>query len=458
MKACSKKTPKTPNPARVNISHPRPHPRHGRMCPPRTRQDHRRPRLRHRRLLPRLLRLPHQTRQLPTRQPNQLIWYVGPTEDQAAEIAWDRLKEVTAPYWSHSPNEDKKRVYFKNGSRIQLKSAFKTGKLRGSGVDFVVFDESALIDPRAWTEGCRPALSDRKGRALFIGTPKGRDYFYDLYERAISGDPEWAGYRFTTLQGGIIDQAEIDSLSHDLDPETFRQEIEASFNTIGHHKVYKGFNRAIHIQPVTFENLHPIVWALDFNVNPMCMLLMQRIGDEVRVLEEIVIRPEAHTEMACDVALDRLMFYYKQVPVWQRPLTVKVYGDASGGQRRTAGARTDWTIIKDFFTKWVGDFSPEFRTTSSNPPVRDRINCVKARLLSQAGDSRLFIHPQCKELIRDLEEVAWATDATGAATDQLNKSDRNRTHTSDALGYFIYQEFPMLTKIGEKGKGPILSF
>jgi phage terminase large subunit len=90
--------------------------------------------------------------------------------------------------------------------------------------------------------------------------------------------------------------------------------------------------------------------------------------------------------------------------------------------------------------------------------VRDRINCVNARLRNQAGDSRLFIDPKCKELIRDLEEVSWAVDSTGAATEDLNKSDKNRTHTSDALGYFIYPEFPMSAKIGEKSTGPILSF
>jgi len=391
-------------------------------------------------------------------KPNQLVWYVGPTEDQAVEIAWEPLKKLTKPYWAERPSEEDHSILLDNGSKIQIKSAFKPGKLRGSGVDFMVFDESALIDPRAWTESGRPALSDRKGRALFIGTPQGRNYFYDLYERAISDEPDWSGYRFATGQGRVLDQEEIASLARDLDPLTFRQEIEAHFSNIGAHQVYAMFNRAVNVKPISFENLYPLVWAIDFNVNPMCMLLMQRLQDEVCVLEEIIIKPNAYTEMACETALDRLMFYYKQVLVWQRPLTVKVYGDASGGQRRTAGAQTDWAIIRAFFNKWVGDFSPQFHTVSSNPRVRDRINCVNARLRNQAGDSRLFIDPKCKELIRDLEEVSWAVDSTGAATEDLNKSDKNRTHTSDALGYFIYPEFPMSAKIGEKSTGPILSF
>jgi hypothetical protein len=69
-----------------------------------------------------------------------------------------------------------------------------------------------------------------------------------------------------------------------------------------------------------------------------------------------------------------------------------------------------------------------------------------------------MVDPKCKELIRDLEDVTWQLDSTGAVTSEINKSDKNRTHTSDALGYFIYQAFPLNGKIGEKPDGPLLSF
>jgi len=107
-------------------------------------------------------------------------------------------------------------------------------------------------------------------------------------------------------------------------------------------------------------------------------------------------------------------------------------------------------LIREFFGRLRGQIVLQMRTTSSNPGVRDRINIVNSRLCSAAGDRRLFIDPKCKELIRDLEQVRWKTDETGRATTELDKSDRMRTHVSDALGYYVAQAFAMRGKFGEQ--------
>ena len=323
------------------------------------------------------------------------------------------------------------------------------------GLDFLVLDEYASMRPEAWGEVFRPALADRKGRALFIGTPQGRNHFYEHFEYAKT-DPDWAAFQFTTAQGGLVEQTELEGAARQLDPGSYQQEFEAAFTNIGRNRAYYAFDRPVNARSVSFDGLRPLVWSIDFNVNPMCMLLMQKVEEMAHVLEEIVIKPEAHTEAACAVFLERAMSYYGQVPSWQRPLTVKIYGDASGNQRRTAGARTDWAIIKQFFSLWRGTFAPEYYTAAANPAVRDRVNCVNSRLRNQAGETRLLIDPKCKELIRDLEEVSWAVDATGAATSELNKTDRARTHTSDALGYFTAPQFSLKTKVGEKGDGRVI--
>ena len=85
---------------------------------------------------------------------------------------------------------------------------------------------------------------------------------------------------------------------------------------------------------------------------------------------------------------------------------------------------------------------------SSNPAIRDRVNCVNARLLNQAGQTRLRIDPKCKQLILDLERVQWKVDANGNALNDVDKSNPARTHTSDALGYMIAQRFPMRSTAG----------
>jgi len=379
------------------------------------------------------------------------IGYVGPTDRQTKTIFWERLKEVTRPYWSKKPLEGKMRLFLKSGATIFASGAFKPNSLRGNGLDFLVLDEYASMKPTAWREVFRPALTDRKGRALFISTPQGRNHLYDQFQLAES-NPHWQSFHFTTEQGGLVDAEELADVAAELDADTYRQEFEAAFAKAGKYRAYHAFDPATHVQHRSFDPLRPLVWSLDFNVNPMVMLLMQQVEEEVHVLEEIVIKSDAHTELACDAFLKRALQYYKQVPSYQRPLTVNIYGDASGNQRRTAGSTTDWALIKHFFRSWVGTFEPFFYTASINPRIRDRVTCVNTRLRNAAGDARLFIDPSCKQLIRDLEEVSWALDSTGAATHELNKKDLERTHASDALGYFISQKFPMLPKIGHQNK------
>ncbi len=188
-----------------------------------------------------------------------------------------------------------------------------------------------------------------------------------------------------------------------------------------------------------------LIWSLDFNVNPMCSVLAQRNGDLVEVLDEIVIE-DAHTWMACE-------HFWQRVQPYRYPggaLAIDIYGDASGHQRRTSGTLTDWNLIRDFFSQLRGQAVVHIKAATVNPSVRDRVNVVNSRLQNAAGETRLSIDPKCKELIADLERVCWCTDSFGQPTTELDKSDRMRTHTSDALGYYLAQAFMPWTKIGER--------
>ena len=380
---------------------------------------------------------------------NKIVWYLGPNDGQAKRIAWDLLKEMTRHLWKQPPNETDWWIKLSCGSVLMVNGAFKPDSLRGDGLDFVVIDEFASIKPEAWTYVVRPALADRKGRALIIGTPMGRNHFYDRVQYAKTNE-EWEVFQFTTAQGGLVDEEELASAGRDLDKQTFEQELEGKFTVARMHRVYHAFDPDENVRPVVFEATQPPIWSLDFNVNPMCMLFMQRVGEEVHVLEELVIQPEATTEAACQLFHERAVPLYWNVPNYQRPLRVEIYGDASGNHRRTAGATTDWAIVRQYFKAWQHLYRASFRTVSVNPAVRDRVNCVNSRLRSHAGERRLFVDPGCKELIRDLEQVSWDVSANGAATTEIDKSDRARTHASDALGYYISQAFTMMPKMGHQ--------
>ena len=119
------------------------------------------------------------------RYPNKKIFYVAPTYRQAKQIIWDDLKEkMLACRWAKKINESDLTIRLVNNSIIHLRSADNPDSLRGISIDHLIMDECAMIDHKTWTEVLRPALSDRKGHAMFITTPKGHNWVYDLYQQA----------------------------------------------------------------------------------------------------------------------------------------------------------------------------------------------------------------------------------------------------------------------------------
>ena len=273
------------------------------------------------------------------------------------------------------------------------------------------------------------------------GTPHGFNHFYELYEGAQS-QPDWATFQFTTEEGGNVSAEELQSAARELDERCYRQEFQASFEHLGQRRVYYAFERSGNVLDCRYQPGAPLIWSVDFNVNPMCSIVAQRVGDTVYVLDELVL-PDSNTPAACEAFLDRTK------PIWEAgPVTLQVYGDATGESRTSASSRTDWKIIRDFFNAKKAAFQASIRVDASNPPVKDRINCVNARLCNSVRQRRLFIDTRCKQLIRDLEQVSWKTDANGNPLIELDKSDPMRTHTSDALGYYIAHAFPMRPSVG----------
>jgi len=377
--------------------------------------------------------------------PGRLVWYVAPTYKQAKRIAWNPLKQMTRRYWASKPNETDLRIDLTTGGTICLRGADNYDSLRGNGLDFLILDEYASIAPKAWTEVLRPSLADRQGHALFIGTPRGYNHFYDMYQ-TVQQRPEWSTFQFTTEQGGNVALAELESATHELDERTYRQEFQASFENLGSGLVYFAFQREGNVQPVKHDPRLPLFWSLDFNINPMCAVIGQRDGEWVHVLDEIVL-PDSNTAAACEEFLKRAEPWLRQS---YAPVQVDVYGDATGDSRRSSASRTDWQLVHEFFNQNRNSYRASFHIGLSNPPVRDRVNCVNAKLLNQAGDRRLLIDPRCKQLIQDLERVHWKTDANGNVLKDIDKSDPVRTHTSDALGYMIASHFSMRASYGPR--------
>jgi hypothetical protein len=380
--------------------------------------------------------------------PGRLVWFVGPNLRQAKRICWPALKKMTRPYWACPPNETDLRIELTCGGTICVRGAENYDSLRGDGLNFVVLDEFASMAPQVWTEVLRPALADRQGGALFIGTPQGFNHFRELVESA-EGRPDWKVFRFTTAEGCNVPAEEIESATHDLDERTYRQEFLGSFENLGVGRAYHAFDREHNVQELTFSRRGPLIWALDFNRNPLSSVLLQSYGGNILILEEMILS-DSYTLAACEELLSRTQKWHTGFP-----MEIYVYGDATGEQHRTSSSRTDWQIVKDFFGRHTDRYRPIFRVPRSNPPVKDRVNCVNAMLRNYAGRQRLFVHQGCKGVIQDFEQVSWKNDPYGNTLAELDKSDPRRTHLSDAVGYYVAQEFPMRPVRGERG-GPAI--
>ncbi len=161
------------------------------------------------------------------------VFYVAPTQGQARDIMWSTLLELGHPViaGSHINNLQIKLV---NGATISLKGADRPETMRGVSLKFLVMDEYADMKPEVWEQILRPALADQKGSALFIGTPMGRNHFYELFKYAELGDDEdFKSWHFTSYDNNIIDPAEIDRAKRSMSSYAFRQEFMASFEAMG---------------------------------------------------------------------------------------------------------------------------------------------------------------------------------------------------------------------------------
>ena len=349
---------------------------------------------------------------------NKNCWYVAPTYGAAKEIAWDMLIHTIPEEYIVKSNESALTLRLINGSVISLKGAEKPNNLRGRALDFVVLDEFADMRPEAWYEVIRPSLSDREGSALFIGTPKGRNHFYDLWASGMDGAEGWASFQYTTLEGGNVPEAEVEAARIDLDERTFNQEYCAEFVTYS-GLIYYGFSRELSVADY-FDNGGTLLVGMDFNLDPMSAVICIRKGEMLYAVDEIVIYGSNTDEMVAEIK-DRYPNRH-----------IIVYPDPASRQRKTsAGGRTDLSILQN------AGFS--VKAKKSHALVRDRINAVNSRLLSSSGERNLFVSPKCKQTIKSLERQTYKEGTSIPNKDGFD-------HMNDALGYLVEYLFPVRTE------------
>ena len=157
------------------------------------------------------------------------VFYIAPTFQQAKDIMWAMLKDLGRDLIAQA-HENTAVLTLINGRKIYLKGSDRPETLRGVGLSYVVLDEYASMKPQVWEQIIRPTLADVKGEALFIGTPAGKNHFYDLYKDAFE-DEDWDAFQFTSKDNPFLPPEEIVAASKSMSSMSFRQEFEASFET-----------------------------------------------------------------------------------------------------------------------------------------------------------------------------------------------------------------------------------
>lgn len=350
-------------------------------------------------------------------KPGANCWYIAPTYRAAKDIAWQMLLDTIPEPYITKRNESELTLRLVNGSTISLKGAENFDALRGRSLDFVVLDEMADMRPEAWFEVIRPSLSDRKGGAMFIGTPKGRNHFYDLWTKGADKQEDWRAFQYTTLEGGNVDADEIEQAMRDLDERTFKQEYLANFvNYSG--IIYYNFDRQESVLSTPIDEAKILHIGCDFNIDPMSAVVAVKDGETLRVVDEIVIYGSNTDELA-----DEIKTRYPDHKII-------VYPDPAARQRKTsAGGRTDLSILQN------AGFVVKVR--NSHTQIRDRINSVNARLKTAGGERNLFIDPKCKQVIKSLERQTYKE-----GTAQPDK-ESGYDHMNDALGYLVDFLYPI---------------
>ena len=159
------------------------------------------------------------------------VFYIGPTFQQAKDIMWSMLKELLdGTELIEQTHENTATMTLVNGRRISLKGSDRPDTLRGIGLSYVVLDEYASMKVEVWEQIIRPTLADVKGGALFIGTPAGKNHFYDIWQEAKDEKKEdWEAFQYTSIDNPILDPEEIKTARDTMSTQAFRQEFEASF-------------------------------------------------------------------------------------------------------------------------------------------------------------------------------------------------------------------------------------
>jgi len=390
--------------------------------------------------------------QLDESVPNKNVAVIAPTYSQAVDIYYPLLAyQLGMEDHALKSSRTAGTFWFPNNVSLKIWSYEASERMRGTGQYFVVADEvtswkgAGMNLKESWESIIQPCVSTRwsrknaaryganPGRALIISTPKGYDYFYEMYNRK-EVDNDWNSYTFTYRDSPYLDETEIERVKATLDPLKFAREYEASFEDSG-NSVFYTFNRKEHIDATLpyFDPDETVHVAIDFNVGIMASVIFAIRGGQVQILDEMQGHPD--TESLARALREKYKGH-----------KILAYPDPSGRARKTSAA----VGITDFKILEKPEYRIQTRAHSKAPPIIDSVAAVNKKFKNALGQIDMLIHPRCVNTIRSVERTQWTETNPDTAT--IDKKE-GVEHWSDGLRYAIEFLFPIRagTKVTAKG-------
>lgn len=361
----------------------------------------------------------------------------APTHDQAKKIFWDDLKAFTlSSLHTKRPSESDRIIYLPNGSEVHVIGLDKPQRIEGIPWAGGGIDEFADVKSDAWEANILPALNtvnptnpDYRAWAWLLGVPDGLNHYYDLCQRAESGqDPNFAVFHWKSAE--ILPDDVIVAMKRAMSKKQFRQEFEASFETAA-GRIYEDYGKDNH----TDERIKPheaLLWMHDQNYTPLSSAIGVRRGNSLYLLDEIVLTSAVSRQSAIEF-VEKFKNHQNKV--------VFLYGDPAGRAGEKHGHASDYTDIEQVLRtngwKCIRKLKP------AHPAIKDRQNAVRGKIRSADGSISLYVNPVTAK---------WCDK--GLATVQLKEGssfqedDKNKyQHITTAIGYCIDYEWPLDRKV-----------
>jgi hypothetical protein len=358
------------------------------------------------------------------------LFYAGPTRQQAKEVAWDDLKALTPASWlAGRPSETELKITTKFGSTLQVFGLDQPQRIEGRGYNGGVVDEMSDIKPKALSVSIYPAMADRNGWLMLIGVPKragaGAVNFNAMFDEAkekgtFTGSNDTVE-AYSWESSTVLSKSELAFFQGVMDEKDFDEQFRAMIQTVG-GAVFHSFG-GHNVQNVKYQADLPIIVGSDFNVDPMCWVLLQDYAGRLNQFGEVWI-----TNTNTPAALDYLAQRYgrhRSGWIW--------CGDASSRARKTSATKSDYLhILNDDRFKHKKVIMPK-----RNPQILDRISSCNALFRSANNEVRFHIDPSCKRTINDIKIRSFKENS-------LTLDDgADVGHITDALGYAIHSLYPI---------------